>query len=174
MCSVELALIGASTAMTAAGQHQQGQAAKKAGEYQAQAHATNAALGEQRARDALMRGAVEERKHRRQTAQLIGQQTAAQAANGLDVSFGSTLNVALDTAMLGELDALTIRENAKREARGEKLGAHDQRRQAALRSAGARNAATAGNVRAAGSILSGAADAVDPYAAYKRNTALTN
>lgn len=55
--------------------------------------------------------------------QVIGAQRAAFAAQGIDVEQGSALDVQLDTAAITEVDALTIRNNAARQAFGFKVDA---------------------------------------------------
>lgn len=55
--------------------------------------------------------------------QAVGTQRSVQAANGIDVNSGSAAQLQDDTAMLGELDALTIQNNAAREAYGYRIQA---------------------------------------------------
>ncbi|MHA2064249.1 MAG: virion core protein, T7 gp14 family [Candidatus Thorarchaeota archaeon] len=86
--------------------------------YQSQVASNNQKIAEIKAADAINRGELEERKHRIQLAQLIGEQRAGAAASGVLVDEGSALDVVLDTASIGELEALTIRSNAEREALG--------------------------------------------------------
>lgn len=87
----------------------------------------NAQLAELQAQDAIERGQVEEKKARRQTEQVIGQQRVSLAAQGVDINKGSALDVQADAAYLGELDALTIRNNAAKEAWGYRVQAQDYR-----------------------------------------------
>lgn len=68
------------------------------------------------AEDALKRGAEAEAKQRRETSALQGRQRAVLAASNLDIGSGSPLAILGDTAQLGELDALTVRNNSEREA----------------------------------------------------------
>lgn len=100
-------------------------AQQQAAEYQAAvtrnnaiAQDNNAKMAKTQAEDALRRGADEELALRQRVAQTQGAQTAALAARGLDVSSGSALGLISDTEYLGEIDALTIRDNAAREAWG--------------------------------------------------------
>lgn len=90
-------------------QVQAGKAAEKQGEY-------NAAIAENKAVDAKNRGRVEENRQRRITAAQIGRQRTQFAANGVALDSGSANDILADTAEIGELDALTIRGNAEREA----------------------------------------------------------
>jgi len=89
-------------------------------------------LAEQQARDAIQRGQVAEQKQRDLTAQRIGTQQAALAAQGTDLE-GSPIDILGDTARAGEQDALTIRNNAAREAWGYQMQAAGYDADAALR-----------------------------------------
>jgi hypothetical protein len=85
----------------------------------------NAAVATVQADDALARGAEEESRFRAGVRGMIGSQRAAFAAGNIDVAGGSALDVQADTAYLGELDALTIRNNAASEAWGYKVQSAD-------------------------------------------------
>jgi hypothetical protein len=91
----------------------------------------NARMLEAKARDAVRRGFEDESRFRVDLRGLIGSQRAGYAGQGVDVSEGSPLDVQTDTAYQGELDALTIRTNAAREAWGFNVSAEDERMQAA-------------------------------------------
>lgn len=78
---------------------------------------TNRRLGEAQANDALLRGTKDEARYRRQIAMVAGQQKADFGARNVAVS-GTPLDLLSDTAKVGEEDALTIRNNAAREAWG--------------------------------------------------------
>lgn len=86
--------------------------------YQAAINQNNQIIANQKAEDAIERGELEERRHRVQLAQLSGRQRAGAASRGVLVDAGSALDITLDTAAIGELEALTIRDNAEREALG--------------------------------------------------------
>jgi hypothetical protein len=92
----------------------------------------NARISDLQALDAEARGAEEERRFRESVRGLVGRQRATQAANNLDVSFGSAVDVQADAATLGELDALTIRTNARREAWGHRVESEDLRQRGRL------------------------------------------
>lgn len=96
----------------------QGQQQAAQAKAQASALRQNALYLNNAANDAKVRGAIEADQSRVQTQQLIGTQRAAQAANGGLVNEGSNAIIQQDTAQLGELDALTISNNAAREAYG--------------------------------------------------------
>lgn len=96
----------------------QGQQQASQANAQASALRANAVYLNNAANDAKVRGAIESDQARVQTQQLIGTQRAAQAANGGLVNEGTNAIIQQDTAQLGELDALTIANNAAREAYG--------------------------------------------------------
>lgn len=110
----------------------QGAAQRVASESQAQLLDYNAAVAVLQRQDAIERGAEEESRFRSQVRGAIGGQRAGFAAGNVDVSFGSAVDVQADAAFLGELDALTIRTNAAREAWGYEVEAEDTRMRASI------------------------------------------
>ena len=152
-----------STLMGAVGAVQQAGAASASARYNAKVADMNAKLADRAAKDALNRGALEEQKQRQKTAQLMGAQQAAMAANGVDVTFGSPLDTIVDTAVLGELDALTIRSNAYREERDIRQQGANYRGQAAMSRSQASSASTGGFLGAIGTVLGGGAKAYSTY-----------
>lgn len=166
---ISLIALGASTGTAAYAAHKQGSANKKAGEAgarvsesEAQLAEYNAGIADLQATDAIATGALEESKFRTGVRGLIGEQRAAFAGSGVDVGFGSAVDVQADTAFLGELDALQIRTNARRAAWGFQVQAIDLRKRAKIAREGgqmqiaaAGEAARAGNVAAFGTILGG-------------------
>lgn len=159
MCDLGIALTLGSTLLGAAGQAQEAKATAAANNYNAQVAEMNAKISEKQAKDAIERGKQEEQQKRQQTAQLEGRQRAAMAANGLDLSFGSPLDTIVDTAKLGELDALNIKTNAYREAYGYKVQATNQRASATLDRMRADSAKKTGYLNSVGTILGGAGKA---------------
>lgn len=114
MCSPALipVAIGAGTGLM------QGMGKKAEANAQADQLRQNAMFLRQSADDAIARGRSESDWARVETQQLIGTQRAAQAASGGEVNTGTNALIQQDTAQLGELDALTISNNAAREAYG--------------------------------------------------------
>lgn len=90
----------------------------------------NAATADFSAKDAVERGAADEATHRSQTKQLIGKQRVTLAAQGQDLTSGTGLDIQTDTARQSEIDALTIRANAAREAYGYKVQSYGSQVQA--------------------------------------------
>lgn len=117
MCEPTTLLI-ASTVVSTLGTVTAGVQAAGAANYRARVSEQNAQIERAAARDALERGAQEEQRQYRRNAQRMGEIRAAQAANGLEVDFGTNADVQDDAKRLGLEDAATIRENARRESRG--------------------------------------------------------
>lgn len=165
MCDLSLALALGSTVLGAYGQVQQSQAQAKADRYNASVAAMNAEIENKKAKDAIERGAQEEQQKRQQTAQLMGRQRAAMAANGVDLTFGSPLDTLIDTAKLGETDALNIRTNSYREAYEYRTQSANSSSQAEMYKAKAKSDTAGGYIGAIGTILGGAGKA---YASYSK------
>lgn len=123
------------------------------GKYLDEVAKVNAGISNRAAQDAITRGGIEADEQRKTTQQVIGAQRTGFAAGNIDVNTGSAGQIQNDTAALGELDALTIMNNAAREAYGYKVQAMDQRQQSKL-------AKYQGKMGAVGSILGGAEKAV--------------
>lgn len=134
--------MGAGAGMSAGGAYASGKAQKKLAEY-------NAQVADIQAEDAIARGRQEESRHRTDVRVLTGSQRAAWGASGADVNSGNAVDVQADTARMGELDALTIRANAAREAWGYKVQAQDMRARGTI-------AQREGTTKAIGTIVSSA------------------
>ena len=158
MCELVTALMIGSTGMGGVSAIQQGNAAAASANYNAKVAEMNAKIADENARDALERGKLEEQRKRQEVAAITGRKKAAMGANGVDIGFGSPLDDLVDTAMLGEIDALTIRSNAAREAYGYKVDAVNGRADAALSRANAKSAKVGGYLSAVGTVLGGGAD----------------
>ena len=142
MCDVATAVMIGSAAFGAYGQMQQA-------DYHSQVAKNNAIIADQQATDALKRGEEDERQHRLRVEALKGEQRSALAANGVILDDGSALDILADTAEQGELDALTIRNNAEREAYGHRVQAGNFRSEASA-------AKSSGYMSAGSTLLSGA------------------
>lgn len=158
-----LALSAFSQVRASRAQRQAGEQAQEASESQAELQEANAAIADVQAKDAIARGAVEESKFRMGVRGLIGSQRVAFASGNIDAGFGSAVDVQADAAYLGEIDALTIRSNAAREAWGYRVAGDDlrqradiARREGANAAAAGRSMQTAGLIGAGQSLLGGA------------------
>lgn len=99
-------------------------------EYNAKVAEANARVQDFNAEDATQRGYQDETNHRIATKKLIGAQRTSLAAQGQKLDSGTALDLQEDSARQGELDALTVRANAAREAWGYKTTAANDRNQA--------------------------------------------
>lgn len=157
----------------AQGSIQSGNANASAAQYQAGIARNNALIAEQNAQYASQAGRSQESASRQKTAQLIGAQRAAMAANGIDIGSGTPLRIQGDTAAVGELDALTLRNNAARAAYGYRSQAGDFTASAGLLDRQADNYRRAGSIRAMTSIVGGASSVADKWLKWKEPTTTT-
>lgn len=156
MCLDPVTLGTLSTAVSAVGAYQQGQATSAAYQSKAAADDQNAKIANKQAEIAAQQGAREEREMRQRGQAVTGAQKTAFAANGLDIAAGSPLDVLTDTRFLNELDALTIRRNTANNVWGYQSEATNYLNSASANRSAASGAKTAGYLGVAGSILTGA------------------
>ena len=173
--TASLIIAGVGMGISAYSQWKAGKAEKKAGEAQqraaeAQADLTdyNAAVAELQSVEAVERGKVEADKFRSRTRVLVGEQRAGISAGNVDVGYGSAVDVQADATFLGELDALTLRTNAAREAWGYRVQAEDLTTQAEIQRKEGAAALEAGKQRqtgqrlgAIGTVFSGSASLLE-------------
>lgn len=133
--------IAAISAVTALTSYEQAQGQRSAGSAQRAMFEANARIADLQAQDAVLRGQEAARQKLVQTRGLIGSQRATLAAQGIDVESGTALDLQVETAGLGALDALTIRNNAAREAWGYRVQASDLESKGVFSSLAASNAA---------------------------------
>lgn len=167
LAEVSIAMTAVSAGAAAYGAMRQGQAQSAALAYQAQVARNNQTIAGQYAQQATQDGENKVAAKQQQTAQMIGAQRAAMAANGVDLDSGSPLRLQEDTAKLGNVDAMTIRNSAAREAYGYQLQGLSYGQQAQLDQSSSDNAVTAGNLNAFSSILGGAASVGKQWTQYK-------
>lgn len=107
------------SAITAAlGSFNQASALKAANQYQAQVSKNNAQISQWQSSQAIVSGQEEEEKSDLRYGQLYATQRATYAANGVDISEGSPIDVLATTKFIGNVDAATIKDNALRQAWG--------------------------------------------------------
>lgn len=167
LAAAALALTAVGTAYSAYGSIQQGKAQQAQMNYQAAVDRNNAVLAENQAKDAEKRGKEEERKRRMLTQSQISDQRVGFAANGIDLGSDSVTDTFADTAMIGELDALTIRNNAAREAWGYRVQGMNYSASAGMNTLAGKNARTAGYQSATSTLLGGAATVSGSWADYR-------
>jgi hypothetical protein len=166
IASVASSVIG--TGVAAMGAMQQGKAAQAQANYQAAVARNNKIIADRQAEDAIKRGSREEASYRRQVSQLAGRQRATLAANGVVVDQGSAGDILADTAEYGELDALTIRSNAEREAYGYRVQGQNFESDARLYTATGANARSAGNFGALSNLISGAGSVAQKWYGFNK------
>lgn len=143
------------------GAQQTAAAQSESAQYNAEVAKNNQVLADQAAQTALQQGAVAQQQKAYQEDVLVGQEKAGLAANGVDVGSGTAVDILSDTKAAGELDQLTIANNAARESvgfqnQGINYGAQAQQDQAASAAAlaGGDLAATAKLATGAGQVAS--------------------
>lgn len=165
-----IAALGASAVgagVSAYSAHEQGVAQQQAMLYQAQIARNNQDIANQYAEAEIQKGQRLEEAKRMETASQEGAVRAAAGASGLEVNADSPLRLQGDTAKLGELDALTIRDNASRAAYGYKVQGMSYAAQAQLDEMGGASAARAGVLGQWSSIIGGASSVSDKWVGYK-------
>ena len=150
MMTISTMLMAGKSAVNAYSSYQSGQSEKQAADY-------NAKMMEQSAQDTIQRGADSAAEHRQKVKKMISSQVVGYAASGVDPNTGTPLDVGVETAGMGELDALRIVNNAQREAWGLNT-------QASLVRYRGKMAGRAGTMNAVGSILGGASEGVGMFA----------
>lgn len=161
--STAMQVVGTVTSASAA--YTKSKQERAAYDYQAQVAENNSVLAEWQARDAIRRGQEAEGAHRIKVAQLKGSQRASLAGRGIDLTEGSALDILSDTDFMGERDALTIRNNASREAFGHRVESGNYRSNAdVLRS---RAAMEKPGMAAGTSLLTGAGQVANTWYTYK-------
>lgn len=126
-------------------QYQTGQALKAEGN-------ANAKIAEVQAKDAEQRGAIAEEEQRNRVKSILGTQRATFGANNVVTNSGSPLGILSDTAQYGEVDALTVRNNAAREAFGYRVEGENAKNRG-------RMAARQGTLGGISTVLAGGAQA---------------
>lgn len=97
--------------------------AKSQGKYNSKVMYYNAQISQQKSAMAIAQGREEELKFRWGVNTFKGKQRASFAGAGVNVNKGSALELQLQSTYMGELDALTIRNNAKLAAWGYEIEA---------------------------------------------------
>lgn len=166
-----LSAVGATAAVAggavgAYGAIQSADAGSKAASYQAQVSANNATIAQQNAQYATAAGEAQVTQQQFKTAATIGAIKTNQAASGFDINSGSNVDVQSSAKELGELDALTIRNAAARQAYGYQTQSMSDVASGQLQGAQASQDITAGTVGAGSSILGGVSSAGNQYGRY--------
>jgi hypothetical protein len=156
MCEPTTALLIASTAISSIGAVTAGIGQAQQYRYQAQIADQNARLANEQARDSIDNTNIEAQRRYREIAQMKGAQTAAMAANGVDLNFGSPVTIQKDTAMIGAEDIGQIYKGGNERTRGFDINAFNYRSQASANRAQASGAVMKGIFDGLSTALGGA------------------
>lgn len=121
----------------AVGAYNQAKGQQAALRAEAQTQENNAQLSVWQAEDSIERGNIEATQVQLRGAQVKGSQRAAMAANGVDLGYGSALEVLTDTDYLTAMDTQQVQTNAAREAWGYRMQARGSTDRARAARAGA-------------------------------------
>lgn len=149
------------------GAYEQGQAGKVSEKYNAAVSQQNANVAKQNEAIAGQAGEEQAAMVQQRTRATVGAIRANQAASGIDVNSGSDVDVRSSASELGELDALTVRSNATREAYGYGVQAENFEAQGTLDQFEGENDLKAGEIGAGSTFLSGLGSAANNYARYQ-------
>src|SRR5574337_330863 len=121
--------------------------------YQAGIARMNAQVERQNAQWALDAGESQALQSGRKTAQIVGAQRSQQAANNLDVNFGSPSQVRTSQTLVGQEEQSNIRLGAARTAYGREIAALGDEASAKMYDRAAKTSKIAGFINAGSSIL---------------------
>lgn len=136
--------------------------------YQAAVDRNNAELSRRAADDARTRGQEEENRLRAHVRQTQSSQRVGFAASGIDLGSDVVLDTLADTAYVGELDAMTIRDNTAKDVWKYNVEAQNYESSAGMKVSAGKNAKSASWLDAGSTILGGAATISDRWAQYKK------
>ena len=162
MCVLSAISIGSAiagivgTAVSVVGGMQQAKAQQQEAEYQAQVAQPNANIANENAAQVRQQGIEDARNQRLKALSTIGTQKAQMAANGMNIGDGSALDTIEDTAMLGEMDALSTMYNAEQHALNYEQQSANFQNQANLSRMAGQNASSASRINAIAGGLNGA------------------
>lgn len=147
----------AGTAMSVSAQQQQAQQQRASAEYSAEVAQRNQDMAEEQAASVKRQGYDDAQRQRLKAAGMIGTQRAIAGASGITVDTGSNLDLTMETAEKGELDALAIQQQSLDKAHSLQIQGWNSGQQAAAYSWQAKNLdPTAGMI---GTALGGVAKA---------------
>ena len=124
--------------------------------YAAQIADMNAKTAAGQARDSEENTQLEAQRRYRMLAQTKGSQEAAMAANGIDLGFGTALDIQRDTAMIGAEDVAQIYKAGSERTKGFDTESWNYRSEAAAQRSKASGAIVSGFMNAASTALGGA------------------
>lgn len=163
MAAISLGMGAVGTGISAFGAVEGAQAQSANAAYQSQIAANNAKIANQNASWTMQSGEAQAQQEGMKTRSEVGAIKAAQAGNNIDVNSGSAVDVRSSASQLGELNALTIRSNASRQAYGYETQSMNETAQSQLEASQSSQALDAGMFSVAGSLLGGASSFAGNY-----------
>lgn len=133
--------MGVSAASTLSSSYVKSKALKTQAKYEMQQAEANSRIALIKEQDAIEQGDRAAHSVRRKANQITGQQRTASAASGLDVNSGVSLDLQTETGIMSDLDMMTVKNNAWREAWGYRVQASDAMGAAKLSASGLRSEA---------------------------------
>lgn len=161
-----LGVLQAITGVSAA--NQQAKSQQEVDAYQRQVALNDQQIAQQNASQATAAGEQQEAIQGLKTRNTVGAIKAAQGASGIDVNSGSAVGVQAGAAETGQLDALTIRANAARQAYGYETQGAAYGAEAGQDAAASENAGKAGEINEFSSLLGAASSGANQYAQWSR------
>lgn len=156
MGNIGIGASGAGSLLSAFGALQGGQAQQQMFNYQAGVANLNSQLALQNRDLALATGETEEEKYGMGAAQRAGSIRAGEGASGIDLGSGSKAAVQSSQQLVSDIDLSTIHNNAAQKAYNFQVQSTEDVAQAGAYTAAGSNAAEAGQIKALGSLVSGA------------------
>lgn len=152
---------------SALGAYSSSQASAQSAKYNSEVDKINAGIAQRKATDAGAAGEAETYNAGLRTREKIGAIETNQAASGIDVNKGSAVDVRASQEAVGQLDALTIRTNAAKEAYGYNAQADSLNNQSNLELDEASQDKSAGFLDAGSTLLGTAGTVGSKYAEYQ-------
>lgn len=168
IAGVASAVIGAG--VSAYGMVQSSNAQSEAAQYNAEVAKNNQTMADAAAQTALQQGAVAQQQKAYQEDVLIGQEKAGLAANGVDVGSTTATELMSDTKAAGELDQLTIINNAQRTSTGFINQGLNYGQQAQQDQAASQATLQAGDIGATAAAFKGAGQVASTWYTYTQQT----
>ena len=168
-----LAIIGLVTSVVGGatggvGKILEGQSSASAAKYEANLYTQKAAVEGREATIAGMSGSEQAAMSSQKTKATVGALKTNEAAGNISVNSGSAVDVRASAQSLGELDALTIRSNAAREAYGHLLAKSSDTAESQLKRAEASNDLVSGDLSGVSTFLGSAGNAAVNFANFQR------
>lgn len=165
-----LVIGGIGTAVSAIGAISSGQAQAQQANYAAQVARNNATIANQNARYAMEAGQAKTEDEGLRASARLASVRAGIAAGGLDPNTGSAADVQTSDRSIGYLDTVRTQQQAALNAYGYRTQSTNFTAEAGLDTARAGADTTAGEIGAAGDLLSGASSVGDKYIKYFGST----